>query len=308
MGGIAQTLAIHQRRGAILSAAEPLELKTLAHPVASPEDLFPIAHLSRESRLVFQASEHLDRAWKLGVFYLKTPRDLDVEDARVFGRGLLAPESPYRQTPTYGELEGFIALENNQQTKLALRRHRWDQYYPQGIAHFGRQLDAIGIAIISEVFRRSSIPQALWGRASGGYATGEGTAFLNFVHYDTSAPDWGLRPHTDYGFVTILDASAPGLQVEIDGVFCDVPVLPNHLVINFGEALHFVTAHGERTVRAVVHRVVSQRAEDPVRHGIVYFANPDLDGTLWQFDTQGEVKGSSSVEDLFALLEKNLTE
>ena len=308
MGVDAKTLASQASKRAILSVAEPLELTTLAHLVAPPEDLFPIAHLSRESRLVFQASEDLDRAWKLGVFYLKTPEDLDVEGARVFGRGLLAPGSPHRQIPTYGELEGFIALENNQQTKLALRRHRWDQHYPQEIAHFGRQLDAIGIAIISEVLRQSGIPKALWGRASGGYATGEGTAFLNFVHYDTRAPDWGLRPHTDYGFVTILDASAPGLQVEIDGVFCDVPVLPDHLVINFGEALHFVTTHGERTVRAVVHRVVSQRAEDPVRHGIVYFANPDLDGTLWQFDTRGEIEGSSSVEDLFAFLEKSLTD
>ena len=108
--------------------------------------------------------------------------------------------------------------------------------------------------------------------------------------------------------MTVLDASAPGLQVEIDGVFHDVPVLPDHLVINFGEALHFVTAHGEHTVRAVVHRVVSQRGEDPVRHGIVYFANPDLDGTLWQFDTQGKAVGRCLVRDLFALLENNLTE
>jgi len=29
---------------------------------------------------------------------------------------------------------------------------------------------------------------------------------------------------------------------------------------------------------------------------------------LWQFDAQGEVQGSSSVQGLFALLEKNLTE
>jgi hypothetical protein len=40
----------------------------------------------------------------------------------------------------------------------------------------------------------------------------------------------------------------------------------------------------------------------------VYFANPDLDGMLWQFDARGEIRGSSSVKDLFALLEKNLTE
>jgi hypothetical protein len=61
-------------------------------------------------------------------------------------------------------------------------------------------------------------------------------------------------------------------------------------------------------VGAVEHQVLSQKSADPVRHGIVYFANPDLDGMLWQFDATGEIRGSSSVEDLFALLEKNLTE
>ena len=273
----------------------------------------PVATLSNDSastegHLSFVTSGDLARAWDLGLFYLKTPNDLDLESARQFGRELIATDSPYRQVPQYGELEGFIALENNQQTKLALRRERWGQHYPAQIAAFGRQLDTIGIAIIREVFRQSDIPEALWDRASGGYASGGGDAFLNFVHYDTRTPDWGLRPHTDYGFVTILDASAPGLQIEMRGEFQDVPLLPGHLIINFGEALNFITAHSDRAVSAVTHRVVSQRSADPVRHGIVYFANPDLDGMLWQFDASGEEQGSSSVDDLFAQLESRLTE
>ena len=273
----------------------------------------PVATLSSDSastegHLSFVTSGDLARAWDLGLFYLKTPNDLDLESARQFGRELIATDSPYRQVPQYGELEGFIALENNQQTKLALRRERWGQHYPAQIAAFGRQLDTIGIAIIREVFRQSGIPETLWDRASGGYASGGGDAFLNFVHYDTQTPDWGLRPHTDYGFVTILDASAPGLQIEMRGEFQDVPLLPGHLIINFGEALNFITAHSDRAVSAVTHRVVSQRSADPVRHGIVYFANPDLDGMLWQFDASGEEQGSSSVDDLFAQLESRLTE
>ena len=273
-------------------------------PVATLSD----DSVSTEAHLSFVSPEDLDRAWELGLFYLKTPDDLKIEFARQFGGGLIDTDSPYRRTPQYGELEGFIALENNQQIKLALRRERWDQHYPADIPAFGRQLDAIGIAIIREVFRHSGIPEALWDRASGGYASGGGDAFLNFVHYDTRTPDWGLRPHTDYGFVTILDASAPGLQIEIGGQFEDVPVLPGHLIVNFGEALNFITAQSDRAVSAVTHRVVSQRSTDPVRHGIVYFANPDLDGMLWQFDTSGEEQGSSSVEDLFAQLESKLTE
>lgn len=266
----------------------------------------PIATISGEQRLVFASASDFDHAWDVGIFYLRIPENLDLDDARQFGRELISLDSAYRQIVQYGKLEGFIALENNQQTKLALRRERWDQHYPADVAAFGRQLDTIGIAIIREVFNQSGIPETLWDRASGGYTSGGGDAFLNFVHYDTHNPDWGLRPHTDYGFITILDASAPGLQIEIDGQFQAVPILPDHLIINFGEALHFITAHSDRPVGAVVHRVLSQQSTDPIRHGIVYFANPDLDGILWQFDVRGEIKGSSSVEDLFALLEKNL--
>lgn len=267
----------------------------------------PIAHIADSNQLIFGSTENQDLAWRLGVFYLKAPDSLDLARARQFGREILDPQSPFRDIPQYGELEGFISLENNQQTKLALRRHRWDEHYPLEVASFGRALDQVGIAIIREVFCQSGIPESLWGEASGGYATGDGTAFLNFVHYDTRQPDLGLRPHTDYGFVTILDATSPGLQIELEGQFVDVPVLPDHLVINFGEALNFITYHSQRSVSAIVHRVTRQAASDPMRQGIVYFANPDLEGALKQFNIEGEEVGSSSVIDLFARLERDLT-
>ena len=273
----------------------------------NPAMSLPIASIDEAQRLIFDNSGEQDLAWNLGVFYLEVPDWLDLGEARRFGRDILDSDSPYRDLPKYGELEGFIALENNQQTKLALRRHRWNEHYPAEIAQFGRQLDEVGRAVICEVFRQSGIPELLWSEASGGYSSGQGTAFLNFVHYDTSQPNFGLRPHTDYGFVTILDATAPGLQVELDGQFSDVPVLDGHLVINFGEALHFITQHSNRSVAAIVHRVTRQASSNPVRHGIVYFANPDLDGALKQFDVQGREVGSSSVGDLFTLLEQKLT-
>ena len=274
----------------------------------SQDEHVPVAVIESDRRLTFSTAKDFDRAWELGIFYLKVPEHLDLERARQFGGELLALDSPYRSIQQYGALEGFVALKNNQQTKVALRRQHWDQHYPAEISEFGRQLDRIGIAILREVFRQSGIPEPLWDDASGGYSSGEGTAFLNFVHYDTRNPDLGLHPHTDYGFVTILDATTPGLQVEVNGRFEDVPVLPGHFVINFGEALHFITAHSERAVGAVVHRVLSQQSADPIRQSIVYFANPDLDGRLWQYDAKGDVKGSSSVRDFFAILEKNLTE
>ena len=274
----------------------------------SPRTILPVATIDGSQRLIFETVEDQDLAWQIGVFYLRAPRSLELDVVRSFGERLLLPDSPYREIPKYGELEGFISLENNQQTKLALRRHRWDEHYPAEVANFGRKLDEVGIAIIHEVFRQSEIPEQHWGEASGGYAAGEGTAFLNFVHYDTRQPDLGLRPHTDYGFVTILDATAPGLQIELDGSFVDVPVLEGHLVINFGEALNFITKRSDRTVSAIVHRVTTQSASSPVRHSIVYFANPCLDGYLQQYDSQGMRQGSSTVHQLFESLENKLTE
>ena len=268
----------------------------------------PVAVISDYQRLVFDSSRDLDRAWALGIFYLKVPEGLDLSSAREFGRELAHAGSAYRSIPKYGDFEGFIALENNQQTKLALRRHHWDKHYPKAIAEFGRQLDDIGVIVISEVLRQAGIPESCWSQASGGYSSGGGTAFLNFVHYDTTHPDQGLRPHTDYGFVTILDVTAPGLQIQVDGEFVDVPVKPGYLAIHFGEALNFISQYSKRQVGAVVHRVVSQKSEDPVRHGIVYFANPALDGLVGQFNEHGELKGSSSVNDLFATLEKQFTQ
>ena len=268
----------------------------------------PIATIDSSQRLVFETTKDQDLAWQIGVFYLRAPSSLELDEVRCFGERLLFPDSPYREIPQYGELEGFISLENNQQTKLALRRHRWDDHYPPEVANFGRKLDEIGIGIIREVFHQSGIPKQHWGQASGGYAAGKGTAFLNFVHYDTRQPDLGLRPHTDYGFVTILDATAPGLQIEVDGSFMDVPVLEGHLVINFGEALNFITQRSDRPVSAIVHRVTTQSESRPVRHSIVYFANPCLDGYVHQYDRRGGLHRSSTVHQLFESLENKLTE
>ena len=63
-----------------------------------------------------------------------------------------------------------------------------------------------------------------------------------------------------------------------------------------------------RATTSLANLEAAAAAADPVRRGIVYFANPDLDGILWQFDADGEERGSCKVQDLFAQLESRLTE
>jgi len=261
-----------------------------------------------DGQLQFDSTRDLNRAWDLGVFYIKRQFTMNINRARRFCNDLVLSENPYRQIPKLGELEGFISLENNQQTKVALQRKHWDEYYPADIAEFGRELDQIGIVIVNEVLKQSGIPEEFWDKASGGYSGGDGTSFLNFVYYDTTKPDLGLRPHTDYGFVTILDATAPGLQVEVDGVFEDVPVKEDHLLINFGEALNYVTANSDREVGAIRHQVTCQKSENLIRKSVVYFGNPALDSMLYQLNSNGDSANQSTVADLFAQLEQRLTQ
>ena len=99
-----------------------------------------------------------------------------------------------------------------------------------------------------------------------------------------------------------------GLQVEVDGVFKDVPVKEDHFLINFGEALNYITANSDRVVGAVRHQVTCQKSENPIRKSVVYFGNPALDGMLYQLNSSGDSANQSTVADLFALLEQRLTQ
>ena len=70
----------------------------------------PIAQISDSNQLTFECVEKQGLAWDLGVFYLKAPDSLDLAGARQFGQEILDPQSPFRDIPQYGELEGFISL------------------------------------------------------------------------------------------------------------------------------------------------------------------------------------------------------
>jgi len=41
----------------------------------------PIAAIARDGRLTFPTTKDFDRAWELGIFYLKVPAHLDLESA-----------------------------------------------------------------------------------------------------------------------------------------------------------------------------------------------------------------------------------
>ena len=96
---------------------------------------------------------------------------------------------------------------------------------------------------------------------------------LRLIHYpfDPQALDQeGIGAHTDYEFFTVLQGTAPGLEVRNGaGEWIDAPPIPGAFVVNIGDMLE-VWTNGE--FRATAHRVRKVAEE---RYAFPFFAAAD---------------------------------
>lgn len=100
---------------------------------------------------------------------------------------------------------------------------------------------------------------------------------IRYVASDSPAENQGVGSHRDAGFLTFVHQdSVGGLQVERDGVFVDVPPMPEAFVVNIGEMFQLIS---RGYFKATVHRVVSP-PPGVERISLAYFFNPNLEATL----------------------------
>lgn len=116
--------------------------------------------------------------------------------------------------------------------------------------------------------------------------TGRPTVLFRMFNYprhqaEAAADEWGVREHTDMGFVTILlQDESGGLQVKTrDGRWISAPPVPGTFVVNIGDMLEYWT-HG--IYRATPHRVRNEAASD--RLSLPFFFDPNWDATLEPID------------------------
>lgn len=109
------------------------------------------------------------------------------------------------------------------------------------------------------------------------------STILRLLHYPPHAAPrdsgvFGIAPHTDYGFMTILAQDAVGgLEVRPrGGDWTPVPVLPDAFVVNAGDAVPRLT---NGRFASTPHRVINTSAEHS-RYSVPYFFDPRLDATL----------------------------
>ncbi|MDB5817895.1 MAG: 2OG-Fe(II) oxygenase [Rhizobacter sp.] len=99
---------------------------------------------------------------------------------------------------------------------------------------------------------------------------------LNHYEHQPSfdGSQYGLAPHTDRTFITILCQSrVPGLEIRtVDQRWVTAPVLPGHLLVNTGDLLRFWS--NERFL-STPHRVINTAHVE--RHSVPFFYAPDPD-------------------------------
>ncbi|BAF18872.1 hypothetical protein OsI_21889 [Oryza sativa Indica Group] len=84
----------------------------------------------------------------------------------------------------------------------------------------------------------------------------------------------GLKPHSDGSVITVVsvDDTVSGLQVLRQGVWYDVPVVPNALLINMGDGMEIMS---NGLLKSPVHRVVTNAERERVSVVMFYALDPE---------------------------------
>lgn len=120
--------------------------------------------------------------------------------------------------------------------------------------------------------------------------TQEPTQLFRIFHYprhswSTRDDKWGVRAHTDMGFLTVLlQDQEGGLQAQLrSGAWVDVPPKEDTFVVNIGDMLELWTWG---YLRATLHRVKSpvSKGGEAGRLSFPYFFDPAWDAPLTRID------------------------
>lgn len=229
-----------------------------------------------DKKVVFNSDADFEEVKKVGFFRIKTPDNLDLELGRIFAKTFTSIPR-YREFGALDIVNGYLQSDIAQTVRFSLERDFWNLQhsdgnpnYPIEIQKLGRKMNKIGMRVLQSILEKCGVPKKLWFRATGGCSEGEGSYFLTFNCYDPklAARPYGVGAHKDWGHVTVLDATQPGLQAKIDGIWRDLDLEDGYLTINFGHPLQKLLPG----VNASEHRVLTQ--DKVMRTSIVAFGDP----------------------------------
>lgn len=283
----------------LLTSSIPIQL--MSQETEAEEAASPIYHMVTvpiiDGEVVFNSDEDFQEAMRVGFFRIKAPEHLNLEIGRLFARTFtLNPR--YNQFGVLDVVNGYLQSEIAQTVRFTLERDHWNKCYvnqqevegppnyPLEIQELGNQLNEIGIQVLRSILQRYELPAHLWFEATAGASHGKGSLFVLFNCYDPKlgSKAYGVGAHKDWGHVSILDVTEPGLEAKIDGVWRSLFVEEGYLIVNFGYVLEKLLPG----VAACEHRVVAQK--ETMRTSTVVFIDPRV-GPYQQGVTAQENEG-----------------
>nr|QEP99659.1 flavonoid synthase I [Marchantia emarginata] len=144
--------------------------------------------------------------------------------------------------------------------------------YRETLAEYSDNVDALVTALLGLISESLGLPTDYIKNAVGGEET-EQKILANF-YPQCPRPDLtlGLRSHTDYGTITVLQQEVGGLQAykEDRDIWVTVEPIPGALVINLGDQIQILS---NAKYCSVEHQAVVNSNE--TRLTLVVFANPN---------------------------------
>lgn len=135
------------------------------------------------------------------------------------------------------------------------------------------KFDALGTTILNHIGKKLGLSSMLANSALCKFTRGTLLHYPPSINEDSSMnllKEYGVAPHTDYGFLTIVyQHIVGGLKVKVNNCWIDVPVVPESLVINIGDLLSRWT---NGYLKSTLHMVSGNNID---RYSFAVFCDPD---------------------------------
>lgn len=231
----------------------------------------PIRSIETISSKEFESSDgKIKRALKDGFFYLEMSekcREL-IPHGIDFANRFYSDEKI--KTLKFSELSCYHSRDNStvQVESFYLEHAFWVQVFSVELLQLSDLMNTLAQNILEKALVIANVPHEIWNEGTGQLTNGGGLRHMAFNHYRPQKQGLGINPHVDFGHVTVLFINKPGLQVEIDGKWVDVPPKKDHFVINFGKTLEMFC--NDSSVLLGAKHQVRQLQEERISFNLVF--------------------------------------
>lgn len=238
-------------------------LGSIAFAIVCSQPLHGIPILSLD-RLIHDAE--ISEVFKAGIFYLEIPHECKehLEDALEFSYGF--PKDEKIKAYTDGKFGGYHNREHNQIESFYVERKDWDTILPGSIRQLADKMTYLSDLVLKAALASSGLHEELWSEATGLLTEGGGQYHFSFNHYRFEKKMAGIKPHQDFGFVSILFVEKAGLEAFYKGQWEEVPPIKDRFVVIFGRAFE-ILVNDTSKLSGSLHRV-RQLSEERVSFGV----------------------------------------